>query len=100
MVSLRRAPKMNAEIGTPSGLSHSASSEGHCVEATVKRALGCAALRPQSAVHARPVQSVRRAGTSRVIPSHQTSPSSVSASLVKMVLSLMVSMQFGLDSYE
>src|SRR5215471_2599682 len=46
IVSLRRAPKMKAEIGTPSGLSHSGSSEGHWVDDTVKRALGCAALRP------------------------------------------------------
>src|SRR5881628_2704230 len=91
---------MKAEIGTPSGLSHSGSSDGHCMAATVKRAFGCAALRPQSGVHACPVQSVSRAGGSLVMPSHHTSPSSVSATLVKMVLVRMVSMQFGFDSYE
>src|SRR3982074_318660 len=47
-VSLRLAPKMNAEIGTPAGLSHSGSSDGHCLAETVNRALGCAALRPVS----------------------------------------------------
>src|SRR5215472_11516913 len=61
-VSLRRAPKMKADIGTPSGLSHSGSSDGHCVDETVKRALGCAALRPVflpiSGVHGFPCQSV------------------------------------------
>src|SRR6266581_1866292 len=100
MVSLRRAPKMNAEIGTPSGLSHSGSSDGHCVAATVKRALGCAALRPQSGVHDRPCQSMRCGGGSRVMPSHHTSPSSVSATLVKITLALSVSMALGFDSYD
>src|SRR5437764_5182775 len=100
MVSLRRAPKMNAEIGTPSGLSHSGSSDGHCVADTVKRALGCAALRPQSGVHDRPCQSVRCAGGSFVIPSHHTSPSSVSATLVNITFAFNVSIALGLDSYD
>src|SRR5450631_2518220 len=103
-VSLRLAPKMNADIGTPAGLSHSGSSEGHCVAETVKRALGCAALRPVSrasaGVHDSPRQSVRCAGGSRVIPSHHTSPSSVRATLVKMTLRLSISIAFGFDSTE
>src|SRR2546428_4583409 len=82
------------------GIVHSGSSEGHCVAATVKRALGCAALRPQSGVHDRPCQSMRCGGGSRVMPSHHTSPSSVSATLVKITLALRVSMALGFDSYD
>src|SRR2546430_15215360 len=98
MVSLRRPPKMNAEMGTPLGLSHSGSSDGHRVAATVKRELGCAALRPQSGVQERPCQSMRCAGGSRVMPSHQTSPSSVSATLVKITLAFNISIALGFDS--
>ena len=72
--------------------------DGHCAAETVKRAFGCAALRPQSGVHSWPVQSMSCAGGSLVMPSHHTSPSSVSATLVKMVLALMASMQLGLVS--
>src|SRR5260370_3512687 len=99
-VSLRRAPKMNAEIGTPAELSHSGSSEGQRSAATVKRELGCAALRPHPGVHACPCQSVRCAGGSRVMPSHHTSPSSVSATLVKSTSRSSVFMALGFDSYD
>ena len=44
-----------------------------------------------------PVQSIRCEGGSSVIPSHQTSPSSVNATLVKMQFSFSVSMALGLD---
>ena len=64
----------------------------------MKRALGCAAVRPDCGVHSLPVQSVSFAGGSLVMPSHHTSPSGVSATLVKMVLVLIVSMQLGLVS--
>src|SRR5688572_24796007 len=94
----RRPPKMNASIGTPAGSSHCGSIEGHCDAATVKRALGCAAGRPDCGVHSLPVQSVSFAGGSFVMPSHQTSPSGVSATLVKMVFFFTVSMQLGLVS--
>ena len=94
----RRPPKMKASTGTPWGSSHEGSIDGHCAAATVKRALGCAAGRPDCAVHSLPVQSVSFAGASLVMPSHHTSPSGVSATLVKMVLVLMVSMQLGLVS--
>src|SRR5882762_3061671 len=94
----RRPPKMNASIGTPSGSSHFGSIDGHCEAATVKRALGCAAVRPQPGVHSFPVQSVSVHGAVFVIPSHHTSPSAVSATLVKIVLLRMVSMQLGLVS--
>src|SRR5882672_11090247 len=96
----RRPPKTNADIGTPSGVSHAASIEGHCDAGTVKRAFGCAALRPQSGVQGRPCQSVSCAGGSSVMPSHQTSPSGVIATLVKMQLRLSVAIAFGLDFSE
>src|SRR5690348_4592869 len=91
---------MNAEIGTPAGSSHAASSDGHCVAATVKRAFGCAALRPQSGVQSLPCQSTRCEGAVLVMPSHHTSPSSVSATLVKTTLAFNVSIAFGFDSYD
>src|SRR5262245_30454361 len=91
---------MNASIGTPAGSSQCASSDGHCVDATVKRAFGCAALRPQSGVHDLPCQSVRCAGGTRVIPSHHTSLSSVSATLVKITFFFNMSIALGFDSYD
>src|SRR5688572_30061210 len=94
----RRPPKMNASTGTPFGSSHAGSIEGHCAAATVKRAFGCAAGRPAEGVHSLPVQSVSFAGGCLVMPSHHTSPSGVSATLVKMVFVFMVSMQLGLVS--
>src|SRR6185503_8277125 len=94
----RRPPKMNASIGTPAGSSHCGSIDGHCEAATVKRALGCAAGRPDCGVHSLPCQSVSFGGGSFVIPSHHTSPSGVRATFVKMVFFFTVSMQFGLVS--
>src|SRR5690625_3656127 len=89
---------MNAEIGTPSGFSHSGSIDGHCAAGAVKRALGCAAGVPESGVHGLPRQSVRPSGASFVMPSHHTSPSGVSATLVKMVSRSMDAIAFGLVS--
>src|SRR5688572_10502614 len=96
----RRPPKMKASIGTPAGSSHFGSIDGHCEAATVKRALGCAAGRPHPGAQSLPVQSVSFAGGCLVMPSHHTSPSGVSATLVKIVLRAMVCMQFGLVSTE
>jgi len=93
-VVLRRPPKMKASMGTPFSSSHCASSAGLLVAATVKREFGCAAGRglppvpPAAAmagVQSRPCQSMRWAGGVSVMPSHHTSPSSVSATLVKIV---------------
>src|SRR5262245_4904104 len=95
-VSERRPPKRNAEIGTPCGSSQAESIDGHCEAGTVKRALGCAAFLPQSGVHSLPCQSVSLAGGVSVMPSHQTSPSGVIATLVKMVFFWIIFMQFGL----
>src|SRR5713101_10009640 len=90
MVVGRRPPKMIALIGTPLGSSQAGSMVGHCEAGAVKRALGCAALAPVSlaicGVHFFPCQSRHSAGGSSVMPSHHTPPSSVSATLVKIVL--------------
>lgn len=59
---------------------------GHWPAGVVKRAFGWAAGVPDSGVQSLPFQSVRCAGGSSVRPSHHTSPSSVSATLVKMLL--------------
>ncbi|MNR49134.1 hypothetical protein D3C85_1684680 [compost metagenome] len=87
---------MKAEIGTPAGSSQAWSMTGFWVAATVKRAFGWAALVPEAGVQSLPCQSIRCAGASLVRPSHHTSPSSVSATLVKMVFSPRQAMQFEL----
>src|SRR5580698_486537 len=81
----RRPPNRMAEIGTPIGSSHSGAITGHCPAGAVKRAFGCAAGWPLDGDQARPCQSVKPSGGVSVSPSHQTSPSAVSATLVKMV---------------
>src|ERR1700722_6340145 len=99
MVVARRPPNMIALRGTPRGDYQSASIVGHCDAGAVKRELGCAALAPVSlamaGVHLRPCQSKHSAGGSSVMPSHQTPPSGVSATLGKMVLRGGASMAVG-----
>src|ERR1700730_6901477 len=85
-VVARRPPNRIAEIGTPAGSSHSGAMIGHWSAGVVNRELGCAAGSGESGVQSRPFQSVRCAGGSSVRPSHHTSPSSVRATLVKMLL--------------
>src|SRR5690606_35420070 len=85
-VVARRPPNRIAEIGTPSGSSHSGAMIGHCDAGQAKRALGGAAGSPRSGDHLRPLQSVRFSGGVSVRPSHHTSPSAVKAVLVKIVL--------------
>src|ERR671935_555055 len=92
----RRPPNRKAEIGTPSGSSHSGAIDGHCAAGVVKRALGCAAGSSEAGVQSLPFQSIACAGASSVSPSHQMSPSSVSAQLVKIVFSRTVATAFGL----
>src|SRR3990170_8697397 len=82
----RRPPNRMALMGTPFGFSHSEAITGHCDAGAVKRAFGCAAGVSDAGVQSLPFQSVRCAGGSSVRPSHHTSPSSVSATLVKMLL--------------
>src|SRR5690606_16593171 len=84
-VVLRRPPKKIAEIGTPFGSSHSGARIGHCDIGVQYREFGCAAGSSESGVQSLPFHDVACAGVfSR--PSHQTSPSSVSATLVKIEL--------------
>src|ERR1043166_2122076 len=100
MVVARRPPNRIALMGTPFGSSHAGSMVGHCDAGAVKREFGCAALAPVSlpmaGVHLRPCQSRHSAGGSSVMPSHQTPPSGVSATLVKMELRASVAMALGL----
>ena len=77
-------------MGTPAGSSHSGAIAGSCAAGVVKRELGCAAGWSASGVQSLPCQSMACAGGSLVMPSHQTSPSSVSAQLVKIELARMV----------
>src|SRR5690348_6455528 len=88
-----------ALIGTPAGSSQAGSMEGHCDAGDVKRAFGCAAVAPValaiSGVQRSPRQSMHSRGGSSVIPSHQTPPSGVSATLVKIVFWETVAMAFG-----
>ena len=93
----RRPPKRIAEIGTPFGSSHSGAIDGHCDAGAVKRALGWAAGASESGVQSLPFQSVTCSGGAER-PSHQTSPSSVLATLVKIELPSRVWMAFGLVS--
>src|SRR5271165_5476980 len=89
-----------ALMGTPLGSSHAGSIVGHCEAGAVNRALGCAAFAPValaiSGVHFFPCQSRHSAGGSSVMPSHQTPPSGVRATLVKMVFLESVAMALGL----
>ena len=73
---------------------------GHWAAGAVKRELGWAALRPQSGVHSFPSQSMALAGAGTPMSSHQTSPSGVRATLVKMVLRVTVAMALGFDCFE
>src|SRR5438045_9583057 len=79
---------MIALIGTPFGSSQAGSIVGHCDAGAVNLAFGCAAFAPVSlaisGVHLLPCQSVHSAGGSSVMPSHQTPPSGVSATFVKI----------------
>jgi hypothetical protein len=85
-VEVRRPPNKIAEIGTPAGSSHSGAMTGHWPAGVVNREFGCAAGSGEPGVQSRPFQSVRCAGGSSVRPSHHTSPSPVSATLVKIEL--------------
>src|SRR6478752_3304922 len=87
-------------MGTPRGSSQSGSSAGFCVAGAVKRALGCEALASDAGVQSLPCQSIACAGGSPSMPSHHTSPSSVSATLVKIVLARIDSNADGLVEYD
>ena len=95
----RRPPNRITSTGTPSGASQSGEIVGHWWAATVKRPFGWAAGWPQPGVQSLPCQSIRWDGAESVMPSHHTSPSSVSATLVKIVFSRMASIATGLVEY-
>src|ERR1035438_8079728 len=82
----RLPPNKMAEMGTPSGSSHSSAIAGSWLVGALKRQFGCAAGVGESGVHSSPRQSVQCAGGSSVRPSHQMSPSSVSAGFVEVQL--------------
>src|ERR1043166_9206570 len=90
---------MIALMGTPFGSSQAGSMVGHWRAGAVKRAFGWAAFAPVSfpicGVHLLPCQSRHSAGGSSVIPSHQTPPSGVSATFVKMLFVASVAMALG-----
>src|SRR6195952_5691534 len=90
MVVFRRPPKRMAEIGTPRGSVYSGARIGHWSIGVQNRLFGWLEGSSDSGVQSRPFQSVRWAGGSSVIPSHQMSPSSVSATLVKTELPLAI----------
>ena len=97
IVVLRRPPKRIAEIGTPFGSSYSGARIGHWVIGVQNRLFGWLEGSSLSGVQSWPFQSVRWAGGSSVMPSHQMSPSSVRATLVKTELPLsIVRMALGL----
>src|SRR5262249_8347997 len=75
-----------AEIGTPRGSSHSGAMIGHWPAGVQNREFGWLDGSSASGVQSCPFQEVRWAGGSSVMPSHQMSPSSVSATLVKIEL--------------
>src|ERR1700739_1260398 len=95
----RLPPKMIALIGTPYGDSQSGSIQGHCDAGAVKRPLGCDAGRPVSfpisGVHLSPRQARHSAGGLSVMPSHQTPPSGVRATLVKVEFRASVAIAIG-----
>src|SRR5215470_7909837 len=104
MVVARRPPNTIACSGTPLGSSHAGSIVGHCEAGAVNRALGCAAFAPVflpiSGVHLFPCQSRHSAGGSSVMPSHQTPPSGVSATFVKIVFFESAAIAFGLVFFD
>ena len=84
-----------AEIGTPLGSSAKRESAGLLAICAVNRLFGCAAYSREPFVHGRPRQSVRRSGTSPSMPSHHTSLSGVTATLVKKAFRSSVRIAFG-----
>src|SRR6266571_3677476 len=91
----RRPPKINAEIGTPSGASHFGEMLGDCFADTVYREFGWAAG-PFDESQSSPFQLVSPVGGSLPIPSHQGSRSAVMATLVNRVFFRSAPMTFGL----
>src|SRR6266853_4743453 len=100
MVLGRRPPNKIADSGTPSGFCQSGSITGHCEAGAVNRELGWAPLRPEPGVHSLPSQSMPLAGAGSPMSSHQTSPSGVSTTFVKILFLANVATAFGFDLRE
>src|SRR5262249_42237334 len=96
-VVLRRPPKMIAEIGTPSGSLTCFARAGLLVIGEVNLEFAWAAFSGEEGVHFCPFQSIASWGGSPSFPSHQTSPSGVIATLVKMVSWLIIFIALGFD---
>ena len=80
------------------GSSHSSAITGHCDAGEQKREFGCAAGVSESGVQSSRLQSVAWAGGGPSMPSHQMSPSSVSATFVNTVFASSECIAFGLVS--
>src|SRR6516164_1111134 len=91
----RRPPKMKAEIGTPSGVSHFGEMLGDCCAGTVYRELGCAAA-PFEGFHFSPRHVINPSGASVPMPSHHGSRARVSPVFVKIVLCFSAVITLGL----
>src|SRR5580704_6885348 len=100
----RRPPKIIALMGTPAGSCQLGSIAGHCAPGAVKRPFGCEALAPVrraiSGVQQWPCQSRHSSGGFAVIPSHQTPPSAVKATLVNIVFFESAIIALGLVSHD
>src|SRR5215471_20887779 len=81
-VSRRRPPKTIALMGTPSAAFASGARTGLLAMGVVNRLLGWAAFSFESGVHLFPFQSRHSFGAAPSLPSHHTSKSGVSATLV------------------
>src|SRR5216684_5663054 len=89
-----RPPKINAEIGTPSGASHFGEMLGDCCAGTVYRELGCAAG-PLDVSQTSPFQLIMPPGGAESMPSHHGSRFGVSPTLVKSVLRVIAAITLG-----
>src|ERR1700678_2918614 len=83
-------------MGTPEGSSRAGSMVGHWLAGAVKRPLGWAAGVFEAGVQGLARQSRQWSGGVSVMPSHQTPPSGVRATLVKIVLRASVAIALGL----
>src|SRR5499427_3244438 len=92
----RRAPKIIASMGTPSGLSNSGESDAQLVAGVVNRLFGCAAFSVDAGVQGGPCQSTAVAGAGSSCPSHHGVLSGRSATLVKIVSRWIMSNAVGL----
>ncbi len=93
-VLARRPPKMMALMGTPRGSLANREMAGLLAMGAVNRLFGWAALSGLPFFQTSPFQSMQVSGAGSSCPSHQTSPLSVRATLVKNVSLVMLAMAF------